>query len=256
VDGRRPALAVVVQCLLNAILVGAVVALSEHTSLRGQALGLLSSTGLPYLGQGFVAYLLYVLWIPVGFGPSTLIFGGPAILATRWQLSQYGAEQRARQGALAALQTAIDVRSPAAAQHTSEVAALCEGLAVALALPADEVDMLRTAGVLHNLDVLTVDRPTAGHGQGTALTTTRAMGQVTFLAAARPALEWQRIPYAARPAPTALGGDPGGRRRLRARPGALRRRPLRAAGKRPGRRGGHGPGHAPGRPSRLAPGGR
>ena len=195
------ALAVVVQCLLNAILVGAVVAISERTSLRGQALGLLSSTGLPYLGQGFVAYLLYVLWIPVGFGPSTLIFGGPAILATRWQLSQYGAEQRARQGALAALQTAIDVRSPAAARHTSEVAALCEGLAVALALPADEVDMLRTAGVLHNLDVLTVDRPTAGHGQGTALTTTRAMGQVTFLAAARPALEWQRIPYAARPAP-------------------------------------------------------
>ena len=194
------ALAVVVQCLLNAILVGAVVALSEHTSLRGQALGLLSSTGLPYLGQGFVAYLLYVLWIPVGFGPSTLIFGGPAILATRWQLSQYGAEQRARQGALAALQTAIDVRSPAAARHTSEVAALCEGLAVALALPADEVDMLRTAGVLHNLDGMAILALLA-RSQGTALTTTRAMGQVTFLAAARPALEWQRIPYAARPAP-------------------------------------------------------
>jgi hypothetical protein len=187
----------VVQCLANAALVGGVVAISQRVQWRGQVAALLTSSGLGYIAQGGVALLLYVLWVPAGLGlVGGLVFTAPSLWASRWSLAQYGRQARAREGTLAALVTAIEVRSPSAARHTAAVANLCGQLAEELALPADEVDMVKTAGTLHDLDVLTVDQGRHGHGHGTGLAPTRAMGEVTFLAVARPALEFQRVPFA------------------------------------------------------------
>ncbi len=193
----------VVQCLVNAALVGGVVAISQRLPWRGQVAALLSSSGLGYIAQGGAALLLYLLWLPVGLGlVGTLVFGAPTLWASRWSLTQYGQQTKAREGTLAALVTAIEVRSPSAARHTTEVARLCELIAEELALPADEIETVRTAGTLHDLDVLSVEMGFAGHGQGSGLAPSRAMGEVTFLAVARPALECQGSPFdAARPPP-------------------------------------------------------
>lgn len=77
----------------------------------------------------------------------------------------------------------------------AEVARVCALIAEELALPADEIETVRTAGTLHDLDILAVDQGSPTHGQGAGLAPTRAMGEVTFLSAARPALELQHRPF-------------------------------------------------------------
>ncbi|MEI2777058.1 MAG: hypothetical protein V9G19_14025 [Tetrasphaera sp.] len=200
-DGKRPSLqsaalglcvAAVVLGLVNASLLAGVVTLWEGASFRGQVTMLMSETGIGLAAQAVVAYLIYVLWIPVGLGAASLIFGTSSLWASRWVLQQYGHRAQARDRTLAALETAIAVRSPAAAQHTALVAQLCENLAEELAMSAEDIDTARTAGTLHDLDVLVADLPNGERAHMRPLAPTGAISQVTFLASALPALGAER----------------------------------------------------------------
>lgn len=174
--------------LINATLVAGVVTLWSRTSYRGQLAVLLTESGPGLVAQAIVAYLVYVLWVLVGLGPASLIFGTPSLWSSRWVLQQYGHRVQARHRTLAALEEAITVRSPGAGQHTAAVAHVCENLAEELAMSADDVDTARTAGTLHDLDVLVAELPTGERRQTRPLAPSGAISQVTFLASALPAL--------------------------------------------------------------------
>ncbi len=149
----------VAMALANVLLIAMVVRADQGVPMRLSTGRLLSSTVPMYLGYGVIAFLLVVLWRPVGLGPISAAFIVVPLLGARWAYLQHAEERRAHNRALDALVAAIELKSPHLTGHSSRVAALATAMAEVLGLGPAEVSDVQTAATLHDVGQVTL--PTA-----------------------------------------------------------------------------------------------
>jgi response regulator RpfG family c-di-GMP phosphodiesterase len=101
-----------------------------------------------------VAFLLVVLWVPVGLGWTSVLFTLALLLGARWAITQYGEERRAHERSLDVLVAAIETRAPPLVGHSARVATLAGHMAEQLGLRPQQVNDIRQAGMIHDVGLL------------------------------------------------------------------------------------------------------
>lgn len=148
----------VAQCLLNALMLGGVLRLAQGTPMSTQVRKLLSTTGMAYIGYGVIGFLFVVLWIPARVGWFSAVLVLAPLFVARWAFVQYGDELRAHDRTLRALVTAVEVKEPHNVGHSDRVAQLSEWIAEASGLGHNEIQDIRTAGMLHDVGKVALPR--------------------------------------------------------------------------------------------------
>ncbi|NYI06298.1 HD-GYP domain-containing protein [Allostreptomyces psammosilenae] len=151
-----PALAATaVFCLVNAVLVGAILVAAEHRAPRTAWLDVAGRTALPYLVHGAVGLTMAVLWR----GP----FGAYAVLLTLlplyvagWALAQSHRERAAHAATVQALVKAVEIKDHYTRGHSERVGRAAVMIAHELGMPQERVTALHHAGVLHDIGKICV----------------------------------------------------------------------------------------------------
>lgn len=149
----------VAQALANLLLIAMVVRLAQGVPMRTQIWRLLVTSGPNQLGYGVIAFILVVLWEPVGLGPFGVVLVLPPLLVARWAFNQYSDEVKGHERALGVLVGAVESKAPHLAGHSARVAQLSVHMAESLGLRPAVVADIRAAGMLHDLGLTTL--PTA-----------------------------------------------------------------------------------------------
>lgn len=144
----------VVLALVNAVLLAGIMRITTGVPVRLQVARLLSGTGLAYLANGLLAFLLVVLWVPAGLGWTSLLVVLALLLGARWAYIQYGEERRAHERTLDVLVAAIETRAPRLTGHSARVSALSVHIAEGLGLGPHQVSDIRRAALLHDLGMV------------------------------------------------------------------------------------------------------
>ena len=147
------------QAVGNLVLIAAVVRLAQGVPMRTQVWRLLVTSGPNQLGYGVIAFILVVLWEPVGLGPAGVVLVLPPLLVARWAFAQYTEEVKGHERALHVLVAAVESKAPHLVGHSSRVAQLSVHMAEFLGLRPAVVAEIRAAGMLHDLGLTTI--PTA-----------------------------------------------------------------------------------------------
>lgn len=184
------------QALLNILLIVGIMRTAQGVPLRLQAARLVLTSGPVYVGYGILAFLLIVLWFPVGLGPlSVLLLLGP-LLGAHWTYRQYTAQQHAQEQSLHVLVGALEQKHPELVGHSDRVADLSARTAEYLGLGVSEVGDIRRAAMLHDLGRLAHPaRPVTEGSPTTHIATARLdravemVGGLSFLAGANDILE-------------------------------------------------------------------
>ncbi|HSF98199.1 MAG TPA: HD domain-containing phosphohydrolase [Ornithinibacter sp.] len=152
-------LADLAQAMVNLLLISAVVRLSQGVPMLTQTWRLLVTTGPAHLGYGVIAFILVVLWEPVGLGPASVLLVLPPLLVARWAFAQYTEEVKGHERALEVLVAAVESKAPHLSGHSARVAQLSVHMAESLGLRPAVVADIRAAGMLHDLGLTSL--PTA-----------------------------------------------------------------------------------------------
>ena len=102
-----------------------------------------------YIALGSLGFLIAVLYLNIGvYG--VLLLWVPLLLA-RYSFQQYIDIRAAHLETIQALALALDAKDPYTRGHSERVAEYAAEIAVQMKLPDSEVEMLRYAGVLHDI---------------------------------------------------------------------------------------------------------
>ncbi len=161
-------LADVVLCLANALLLGGVVAMDSGASFRQVTFGMLTTSGLAYVGYGVIGFLWVILWVPAGIGAFSAVLIIPPLYVAKWAFTQYGEEERAHRRTLEALVSAVEVGDPYAVGHSERIARLSDRIGEVLGLGPAQAKALHFAAILHDIGRLTApttqDQPFGRNG--------------------------------------------------------------------------------------------
>lgn len=146
----------VAMSIANVLLVAVIVRVSHGVPVQLTVRQLGQRTVPIYLGYGAIAFLLVLLWRPVGFGPVSILLIVPPLLGARWAYLQYAEERRAYRRALDAMVAAIELKAPHLAGHGGRVAALAGLMAEDLGLSPQELSDVSTAAMLHDVGLITL----------------------------------------------------------------------------------------------------
>ncbi len=214
--------AAVVQTVLNALLLAAVIWADQGGSYRRLVSDLMLNNGLGQIGFGVIGLLFVILWVPAGVGPFSAVLILLPLFVARWAFVQYREEQAAHERTLAAFVAAVGAHDPQAVPHLERVATVCAWISESMGLGSQQTTALRYAAMLHDVGwVGTPVRPTStGAAAGRVMVTrhleqaTELFGEVSFLGESldgiRHHFEWydgsglpdglagERVPLAAR----------------------------------------------------------
>ena len=145
---------VAVYVVLNKILVAAVVSLSSERPFR--EVWHLNSRGIIGfdLGAGVLAAMMawcYVRFESIGYGPIGLLFLVLPFIALRYVYSMYQGVQESGQELLQVMVKAIEARDPYTSGHSLRVRELSRAIALELQLPAQQIEEVETAALLHDV---------------------------------------------------------------------------------------------------------
>lgn len=149
------ALAGVTLAVVNYTLVAVAIALSSRLAFAQIWWGGMSETLLPSLGYGLIGLGIAVLWAS-GVGPVAGILVLAPMLAARWAFQQYGAQHRAYEATVASLIQAVETKDHYTRGHSERVATACVMIGKRLGMRQDRLEMLRYAGMLHDVGKLGV----------------------------------------------------------------------------------------------------
>ncbi|MDO5698823.1 MAG: HD domain-containing phosphohydrolase [Dermatophilus congolensis] len=141
--------------LLNAVLVGAYIAATSAHTLRSFVTGALPVSLLLYLGYGVTAFILVVLWGPVGVGPLALVLILAPLLMSRWSYLEYVEERETHGRLLGALAVAGELRR-GNIDRSARIGNVCEAIEAELGLPTRDRQVLKRAGALHDVGIVSV----------------------------------------------------------------------------------------------------
>jgi putative nucleotidyltransferase with HDIG domain len=146
----------VAQCLSNAVILSGIVRLAQGTPIRRFVLGMLGTSGPTYIGYGVIGFLFVILWVPGGVGPASALLILAPLFVARWAFVQYGDEQRAHERTLSALAAAVETKDLYTRGHSERVALLCGLIAGSLSMSHQDTEVLRFAGMLHDIGKLAI----------------------------------------------------------------------------------------------------
>lgn len=152
----RMALAAVVIATVNIVMLAGIVRVTSGASLRAVVPDLGRTIVPGYSAYLVAAFLLTVLWAPVGLGAFAALMGLPCLAVAQWALRQYVAEHETRQSVLAAVLNALDVRLPGTREQGEQVARVAEQMARVLGLAPRDVETLTTAARLRDIGLLSL----------------------------------------------------------------------------------------------------
>jgi putative nucleotidyltransferase with HDIG domain len=139
----------------NYSLVAGAICLTTGTRLTSVWAGGMSETLIPSLGYGLLGLVIAVLWTG-GVGPVAALLVLAPMLIARWAFQQYGEQHKAYEATVASLIRAVETKDYYTRGHSERVAKASVMLAEQLGMREDRLEMLRYAGMLHDVGKLGV----------------------------------------------------------------------------------------------------
>jgi HD-GYP domain-containing protein (c-di-GMP phosphodiesterase class II) len=208
----------VVQALVNAALLAAIVSASQRVPAVPFAVGLLRTSGPAYIGYGVVGFLLAVLWLPAGLGPVAALLIAAPLFVARWVLVQYEEEVRTHERTVNALVAALEAKDPTCMGHGERVCLLAGWIADDLGFPTPQKASLEQAARLHDIGRLVLPphvlwpiEPPTGEDlealEGHAEAGERLLDGIDFLAGAAEGIRHHHEHFDGTGHPGGLAGD-------------------------------------------------
>jgi len=141
--------------IVNNFLVAYVIKLSTRVSLISVWWGGAGEIAVSSLGYGFLGLIMAVLWRG-GVGPVAGLLVLAPMLIARWAFQQYGEQHKAYEATVASLIRAVETKDRYTRGHSERVAKASVMLAQQLGMREDRIEMLRYAGMLHDVGKLGV----------------------------------------------------------------------------------------------------
>jgi hypothetical protein len=141
--------------VLNNLFVAVVVRLTTDTSMRAVWWNGVAEMAIPSLGYGSIGLIVAVLWVG-GVGPvAALLVLAPLVIA-RWAFEQYSEQHAAYDATVRSLIQAVETKDYYTRGHSERVASASVLIAQQLGMREDRLEMLRYAGMLHDVGKLGV----------------------------------------------------------------------------------------------------
>ncbi|UXY29813.1 HD-GYP domain-containing protein [Streptomyces sp. HUAS TT20] len=147
--------AVLVFCLVLAALDGGILALVERVPARRAWRGLLSRSLAPIAAHGLAGLMMAVLWRSP-YGPVAALLVLLPMCVSWWVFAQYHRERAAHQATIRALVQAVDIKDGYTRGHSERVGHASVLIARELGMDDERVEVLRFAGILHDVGKLGV----------------------------------------------------------------------------------------------------
>ncbi|MBK3579227.1 HD-GYP domain-containing protein, partial [Streptomyces sp. MBT65] len=151
-----PALAAVLAfCLVLTVLDGGILALAERVPLRRAWRGLFLRSLAPIGVHGLAGLMMAVLWRSP-YGPVAALLVLLPMGVSWWVFAQYHRERAAHQATIRALVQAVDIKDGYTRGHSERVGQASMMIARELGMDDSRVEVLRFAGILHDVGKLGV----------------------------------------------------------------------------------------------------
>jgi putative nucleotidyltransferase with HDIG domain len=141
--------------VLNNFFVAYVIKLSAGVSLLSVWWGGVGEMAFSSFGYGMIGLIMAVLWTG-GVGPVAALLVLAPLLIARWAFQQYGEQHKAYEATVASLIRAVETKDYYTRGHSERVAKASVMLAEQLGMREDRLEMLRYAGMLHDVGKLGV----------------------------------------------------------------------------------------------------
>ncbi|CAL9554718.1 HD domain-containing phosphohydrolase [Streptomyces sp. enrichment culture] len=147
--------AVVVFCLVLTVLDGGMRVLAELVPPRRAWRGLFARSLAPLGVHGLAGLMMAVLWRSP-YGPVAALLVLLPMCVSWWVFAQYHRERAAHQATIRALVQAVDIKDGYTRGHSERVGQASMMIARELGMDDERVEMLRFAGILHDVGKLGV----------------------------------------------------------------------------------------------------
>ncbi|WP_055700423.1 MULTISPECIES: HD-GYP domain-containing protein [Streptomyces] len=137
------------------VLDGGVVATAERVPLRAAWRGLFPRSLVPVAVHGLAGLMMAVLWTSPYGPPAALLVLLPMGVSC-WLFAQYHRERAAHQATIRALVQAVDIKDTYTRGHSERVGRASVMIARELGMDDERVEVLRFAGILHDVGKLGV----------------------------------------------------------------------------------------------------
>ncbi|MEU6280526.1 HD-GYP domain-containing protein [Streptomyces sp. NPDC047028] len=147
--------AVLAFCLVLAALDGGILVLAVGVPARRAWRGLLSRSLAPVAVHGLAGLMMAVLWRSP-YGPVSALLVLLPMCVSCWVFAQYHRERAAHQATIRALVQAVDIKDGYTRGHSERVGHASVLIARELGMDGERVEVLRFAGILHDVGKLGV----------------------------------------------------------------------------------------------------
>lgn len=142
-------------CLALTVLEAGILATAERSPLRAGWHGPVLGALLPHLVHGLAGLMMAVLW-QSPYGPPSALFVLLPMYISCWLFAQYHRERTAHQATIRALVQAVDIKDRYTRGHSERVGRASVLIARELGLDKDRIEVIRFAGILHDVGKLGV----------------------------------------------------------------------------------------------------
>ncbi|MBP0459964.1 HD-GYP domain-containing protein, partial [Streptomyces montanisoli] len=142
-------------CLVLAALDGGILATAEGVPPRGAWRGLLPRSLAAHGVHALAGLMMAVLWRSP-YGPLSSLFVLLPMYISCWVFAQYHRERAAHQATIRALVQAVDIKDKYTRGHSERVGRASAMIAAELGMDRDRLEVLRFAGILHDVGKLGV----------------------------------------------------------------------------------------------------
>ncbi|MFI1537322.1 HD-GYP domain-containing protein [Streptomyces anandii] len=149
------AAAVAVFCLVLTALEGGILALAEQVPVRRAWQGSFARSLAPIAVHGLAGLMMAVLWRSP-YGPVAALLVLLPMCVSWWAYAQYHRERAAHQATIRALVQAVDIKDGYTRGHSERVGHASMMIARELGMDDERVEVLRFAGILHDVGKLGV----------------------------------------------------------------------------------------------------
>ncbi|AWT45394.1 MULTISPECIES: HD-GYP domain-containing protein [Streptomyces] len=147
--------AVLVFCLVLAVLDAGVLALADHAPVARTCRGVFARSLAPVAVHGLAGLMMAVLWRSP-YGPVAALLVLLPMYVSWWVFAQYHRERAAHRATIRALVQAVDIKDGYTRGHSERVGRASMMIARELGLDDERVEVLRLAGILHDVGKLGV----------------------------------------------------------------------------------------------------
>ncbi|MEV0635091.1 HD-GYP domain-containing protein [Streptomyces sp. NPDC050619] len=147
--------AVLAFCVVLSVLDGGILALAEHVPPRRAWRGLFLRSPAPVAVHGLAGLMMAVLWRSP-YGPVAALLVLLPMCVSWWAFAQYHRERAAHQATIRALVQAVDIKDGYTRGHSERVGQASMMIARELGMDEGRVEVLRFAGILHDVGKLGV----------------------------------------------------------------------------------------------------